>query len=74
MSFLGCIGHIIGCSLQDLLEQVYASTAVTRMLSGKAVERAIRGHFLIDAILNAMLMSKVFHVDLSAIDWKKSHH
>ena len=36
------------------------------MLSGKAVERAIRGHFLIDATLNAMLMSKVFH--LSVID------
>ena len=38
------------------------------MLSGKAVERAIRGHFLINAALNAMLMSKAFHIDLSAID------
>ena len=37
------------------------------MLSGKAVERAIHGHFLIDATLNAMLMSKAFH--LSVIDW-----
>ena len=69
MSFLGCIGHIMsGCGLQDLLEQVYASNAVTHMLSGKAVERAIRGHFLIDATLNAMLISKVFNIDLSAID------
>ncbi len=34
------------------------------MLSGKAVERAIRGHFLVDAALNAMLMSKAFHIDL----------
>ena len=66
MSFLGCIGHIMsGCGL---LEQLYASNAVTHMLSGKAVERAIRGHFLIDAALNAMLMSKAFHIDLSAID------
>ena len=69
MSFLGCIGHIMsGCGLQDLLEQIYASNAVTHMLSGKAVERAIRGHFLIDATLNAMPISKVFNIDLSAID------
>ena len=31
-------------------------------------ELYICGHFLIDATLNAMLMSKAFHLDLSAID------
>ena len=56
------------CGLQDVLEQLYASNAVTHMLSGKAIERAIHGHFLIDATLNAMLMSKAFCLDLSAID------
>ena len=70
MSFLGCIGHIMsGCGLQDVLEQLYASNAVTHILSGKAVERAIRGHFLIDAALNAMLISKAFDVNLSTISW-----
>ena len=68
MSFLGSIGHIMsGCGLQDCLELLYASNAVIHMLSGKAIERAICGHFLIDATLNAMLMSKTFH--LSVIDW-----
>jgi len=41
MSFLGCIGHIMsGYNLQDVLEQLYASNAVTHILSRKA-ERAI---------------------------------
>ena len=67
MSFLGCIGHIMsGCGLQDVLEQLYASNAVTHILSGKAVERATRGHFLIDAALNTMLMSQAFNIDVTA--------
>lgn len=46
MSFLGAIGHIMsGSGLQELLECVYASNAVVHMLSGKAVSRAVRGHF-----------------------------
>jgi len=63
MSFLGCIGHIMsGCGLQDVL---YASNAVTHILSEKTVERAIRGHFLIDPALSTM---KAFDVNLSAIN------
>ena len=69
MSFLGCIGHTMsGCGLQDVLEQIYATNAVTYIMSGKAVERATRRHFLIDAALNAMLMSKAFNIDLSVSD------
>lgn len=69
MSFLGCIGHIkAGSGLQDVLEQLYASNAVRCMFSEKAVERAIRGHYLVDAILNAMLVSTSFHIDLSTIN------
>ena len=42
MSFLGCIGHIMTCSgLQDVIETIYAPNAVTHMISGKAVQRAI---------------------------------
>ena len=53
---------IAGSGVQDVL----ASNAVP-LLSGKAVERAIRGHFLVDATLNVMLMSNAFHIDLSTI-------
>ena len=57
MSFLGCIGHVmVGSGLQDVLELVYAKNAVGHILSGKAIARAIRGHFLDDAALNALLM------------------
>lgn len=54
-----------GSGLQELLELVYAKNdAVIHMLSGKAVSRAIRGHFLVDGALNAMLASKTFNVRL----------
>ena len=63
MSFLGCIGHIMaGSGLQDVLELVYAKNAVVHMLSGKAIARAIRGHFLVDSALNCLLMRDVFNL------------
>ena len=61
MSFLGSIGHIItGSGLQRLLELVYAENTVTHMMSGKAYDRAFRGHLLVDAALNTMLVAKIF--------------
>ncbi|CAH3151809.1 unnamed protein product [Porites lobata] len=67
MSFLGCIGHIMaGSGIEEVLELVYAKNAVPHILSGKAVARAIRGHFLVDAALNAMLVSDTFSLPLSA--------
>ena len=60
MSFLGCIGHLMAASgLQELLEQVYAPNAVVHMLNGKATARALRGHLIVDAALNAVLLSQV---------------
>ena len=65
MSFLGSIGHLMaGSGLQELLELIYADQAVSHMLSGKAVQRAVRGHFLVDTALNAILSSKAFSVAL----------
>jgi len=65
MSFLGCIGHLMaGSGLQELLELVYTKNAVLHMLSGKAVSRAIRGHCLVDAALNALLVCKTFNIPL----------
>ena len=53
MSLLGAIGSIMaGSGLKEMLAQVYAEGSVEQMLSGKAVARAVRGHFLIDSALN----------------------
>ncbi|KAK3108216.1 hypothetical protein FSP39_003394 [Pinctada imbricata] len=61
MSFLGAIGHIMaGSGLEELLETVYAPNAVKHMLSGKAVSRALRGHFLVESALNSLIIQKVF--------------
>ncbi|KAK3752452.1 hypothetical protein QZH41_013499, partial [Actinostola sp. cb2023] len=58
MSFLGSIGHLMaGSGLKELLELIYAPNAVEHMLAGKAVARAVRGHLIVDAALNAMLYS-----------------
>ena len=55
LSFLGCIGHImIGTGLRELTEVMFAGNAVCHILSGRAVSRAIRGHLLIDAVLNTL--------------------
>lgn len=61
MSFLGAIGHIMaGSGLQFLLQQVYANNTVDHMLSGKAYARAVRGHLLVVAALNSVLMEKTY--------------
>ena len=65
MSFLGCIGHIMRESgLQEVLETVYAPNAVGHILSGKAVARATRAHFLVDTALHALLVAKTFGAEL----------
>ena len=46
-----------GSRIEDLLELVYAKNAVSHMLSGKAIARAVRSHFLVDAALNALLIN-----------------
>ena len=58
MSLLGAIGTIMdGFSLKEMLTQVYAEASVDQMLSGKAVARAVRGHFLIDSALSVISTS-----------------
>ncbi|KAK7111652.1 hypothetical protein V1264_011253 [Littorina saxatilis] len=69
MSFLGCIGRLMeGSGLQEVLELTYAPTAVNYMLQGKAVSRAVRGHFLVDSALNALLTSQTFKISLPLPD------
>jgi len=65
MSYLGCIGHFMENSgLSEALEVVYGSSAVTHMLSGKALARAHRGHFLVDAALNIVLLAEALKLPL----------
>ena len=69
MSFLGCIGHIMSDSgLREVLETVYADNAVTHMLTGKAIARAIRGHNLVSMALQSLLVSEVFDIQLEDRD------
>ncbi|VDI62613.1 Hypothetical predicted protein [Mytilus galloprovincialis] len=46
--------------LTELLETVYASTAVGHMLSGKAISRAVRGHFLTQTALTLLITSEIY--------------
>ncbi|XP_053402974.1 uncharacterized protein LOC123550249 [Mercenaria mercenaria] len=65
MSFLASIGHIMSSTgLQEVLETIYAPNAVRHMLAGKAVHRAIRGHFLVDTALHTLLLSDALEVPL----------
>ena len=60
ISFLGSIGHLMsGTGLQELLEVIFTGNTVPHIISGKAYARAVRGHFLIDAVLHTLLLSKV---------------
>lgn len=57
MSFLGSIGKIMeGSGLVEALQCCYGPNAVTHMISGKAVDRAIRGHFLTESALFVLFL------------------
>ena len=61
MSYLGSLGSIMdGSGLSEVLQSCYGPNAVTHMLTGKAVERAVRGHFLIESALHVLLMKDWF--------------
>ncbi|KAL8591937.1 hypothetical protein ACOMHN_039990 [Nucella lapillus] len=65
MNFLGCIGRLMaGSGLKQVLEVAFASNSVIHMLSGKSVSRAVRGHFLVDTVLNALVTSIAFNIPL----------
>ena len=75
MSFLGSIGSMMkGSGLEEALENVYGSNAVIHMISGKAISRALRGHFLVEATLVNKLMLRIWpnipNLDLTT----SSHH
>jgi len=58
MSFIGSIGSMMkGSGLEEALEMVYGANSVSHMISGKAVSRALCGHFLVEAALVSKLIS-----------------
>ena len=60
MSFMGSIGSMMkGSGLEEALETAYGPNPVIHMISGKAVSRALRGHFLVEAALVNKLMMAV---------------
>ena len=70
MSFLGCIGHLMGgTGLQEAFELVYAENVVVHILNGKAYSRAVWAHLLMDAALSAILTSGAFD-----LPWILIHH
>ena len=61
MSFLGSIGAVMsGSGLSEALQTIYAPKAVEHMISGKAVSRALRGHFLLGSALMTQLLNQCF--------------
>ena len=58
MSFMDNIGSMMkGSGLEEALQTVYRPNVVTHMMSGKAVSRALRRHFLVQvALVNNLMM------------------
>lgn len=53
-----------GSGIQEILEKNYATNTVPHKLSGKAIARAIKGHFLIDTALHCLLGSELCGINL----------
>jgi hypothetical protein len=69
MSFLGSIGTLMsGSGLTDALEVCYGPNTVTHMMTGKAVSRAVRGHFMVDAALGTKLMKHILPDETNSAD------
>jgi hypothetical protein len=66
---LGSIGSMMkGSGLEEALEPVYGPNAVAHVISGKAVSRALRGHFLVEAALVNKLMLAVLPCHEEQVD------
>lgn len=60
MNVLGAIGTLMeGSGLSEILGTIYGENALPYIINGKAVQRALRGHMLIEKELNRMIVEKV---------------
>ena len=66
MTFLGSKGTMMkGSGLAESFETVYVEPTVCQMFAEKAVSRALRGHFLVEAVLMKKLLRHLFATDYS---------
>ena len=66
MSFLGSMGTAMKASgLAESFETVYGEPTVRQMFAGKAISRALCGHFLVEAVLMTKLLRHLFPTDFS---------
>ena len=64
MNLLGAIGTLMeGSGIRKILEVVYGSNAVHHIMTGKSVQRAFRGHLLIDKCVNHLIVSNILEED-----------
>lgn len=64
MNVLGAIGTLMqGTGLSNILEEIYGENAVKHIMTGKSVQRAFRGHLLVEKCLNGLLVSEVMDRD-----------
>ena len=60
MNLLGAIGTLMdGSGLKQIIETIYGENAVVHMMSGKSVQRAFRGHLLVDQCLTHQIVAKI---------------
>ena len=62
-----------GSGLRPLLEKVCASNTVTYVLTGKAYERAVCGHLLVEAGLNTMLTATALGISSPTASQQQLH-
>ena len=64
MSFLGSVDGVMkGSGLEDALEQIHGKSTVSHVISGKAVSRALRGHFLVKSALVSQLLEPLISIE-----------
>lgn len=64
ISYLGSLGKMMeGSGIEEVFATIYAEKVVPHCMSGKAVSRAVRGHFTVDAVLWSLLTSNLFSND-----------
>lgn len=69
MSFLGCIGEIMGGSgLKDVLCLIYAEGSVDKILNGHAYARAVRAHIILQQALSLLIFEELKN---DSVEFKK---
>ena len=54
--------------LENILETIFAKNSIDHIMSGKIIYRVIKGHIIVDSVLNGLLLSKIFHDPISTIE------